>query len=330
MPQSHRGGRVIITLAGAIVLAVAVIAGMIAFGTGDPPPYLASIGEPFRKVDFRDLPSAETTPARDGTPIAFRVWAARATSAPERVVIAIHGSSAASSSLHALGKALQAEGLTVYAPDVRGHGGTGRRGDVDYAGQLDDDLADFIALVRQRHPAARLVLMGFSSGGGFALHEAALPIGGAFERTVLLSPMLGPRAPTVRADGDAWAKPFLPRIYALLILDKLGIHAFDRLPALAFGIAPGNQADLTGVYSFRLMRAFGTWDYAGDLRAASAPIAVLVGEKDELFAANLFAPTVHAVRPDVSVTVVPGLNHIEMTTDPRAVPAIVAAVRGAP
>jgi pimeloyl-ACP methyl ester carboxylesterase len=328
MPKSQRGRRVIITLAGVIVLAMAVLAGMIAFGTSDPPPYLASVGEPFHKVDFRDLPAVETTPARDGTPIAFRVWAAWAPAEPERVVIAIHGSSAASSSLHALAKALQAEGLSVYAPDIRGHGGTGRRGDIDYAAQLDDDLADFVALVRKQHPAARLVLMGFSSGGGFALHGAALPIGRELERTVLLSPMLGPRAPTVRTGGDPWAKPFLPRIYALLILDKLGIHAFDRLPALAFGIAPGNPADLTGVYSFRLMRAFGTWDYAGDLRAAPAPIAVLVGEKDELFAADLFAPTIHAVRPDVSVTVVPGLNHIEMTTDPRAVPAIAAAVRG--
>jgi alpha-beta hydrolase superfamily lysophospholipase len=319
---------VILVLGGMLVVVAAVLAGMIAFGTSDPPPHLASVSEPFRKVDYRDLPPVETTPARDGTPIAFRVWAARPPAEPERVVIAIHGSSAASSSLHALGKALQAQGLTVYAPDTRGHGGTGRRGDIDYAGQLDDDLADFIALVRKQHPAARLVLMGFSSGGGFALHSAATPVGRELERTVLLSPMLGPRAPTVRTGGDAWASPYLPRIYALFALDRIGIHRFDYLPALAFAIAPGNPADLTGVYSFRLMRAFATWDYAGDLRAAPAPIAVLVGEKDELFAADLFAPTIHAVRPDVPVTVVPGLGHIEMTTDPRAVPAIVAAVRG--
>jgi pimeloyl-ACP methyl ester carboxylesterase len=115
-----------------------------------------------------------------------------------------------------------------------------------------------------------------------------------------------------------------------VILGRLGIHHFDYLPALAFGIAPGNPAGLTGVYSFRLMMAFGTRDYAADLRAAPSPIAVLVGEKDDLFDAKLFAPTVHAVRPDVPVTIVPGLGHIEMTTDPRAVPAIVAAIRGAP
>jgi pimeloyl-ACP methyl ester carboxylesterase len=181
--------------------------------------------------------------------------------------------------------------------------------------------------VRNRHPDARLALMGFSAGGGFALHAAATPNGAAFDRVVLISPFLGPGAPTVRTRGDGWAKPFLARIFALLFLQKIGIHAFDHLPTLAFAIAPDRTADLTGLYSFRLMRAFSTWDYAGDLRGARAPIVVVVGEKDELFAAELFAPTVHAVRNDVPVTVVPELSHIEMTTDPRAVPAIVAAIR---
>ena len=188
---------------GIAVLSVAALAGMVAFGTSEPPPYLASIAEPFRKIDFRDLPPVQTTPARDKTPIAFRMWNAAAPGAPERVVIAIHGSSASSASLHALGKALRAEALTVYAPDIRGHGGTGRRGDIDYADQLDDDLADFVALVRNRHPATRVVMLGFSSGGGFVLHAAATPIGAEFERAVLVSPMLGPRAPTVRTGGDA-------------------------------------------------------------------------------------------------------------------------------
>lgn len=317
-----------LVIGGVAILAVAVLAGMVAFGASDPPPYLASVSEPFRKVDFRDLPPVQTTPARDRMPIAFRVWNATAPGGPERVVIAIHGSSASSSSLHALGKALRAEGLTVYAPDIRGHGGTGRHGDIDYAGQLDDDLADFVAVVRQRHPAARLVLMGFSSGGGFALHAAATPVGAEFERVVLISPFLGPGAPTVRTSGDGWAKPFLPRIFGLLLLQKLGVHAFDHLPTLAFAIAPDNPADLTGAYSFRLMRAFGTWDYAGDLRGARAPIAVVAGAKDELFFAELFAPSVHAVRADVPVTLVPDLNHIAMTIDARAVPTIMAAIRG--
>jgi alpha-beta hydrolase superfamily lysophospholipase len=313
-----------------MLAALAILAAMIGFGTAVPPPALASISDPFRKVDFSDLPPLQEAPARKGTAIAFRTYLTEtAAPGPDRVAIAIHGSSATSASLHPLAKALRAEGVGVYAPDIRGHGKTGHRGDIDYAGQLDDDLADLVGVVRARHPGARIVLLGFSSGGGFALHAAAA-LGEAFDRTVLLSPMLGRRSPTVPGSVYAWARPFVPRIIGLSILDRLGVHAFEHLPVLAFAIPPGNPAGLTGAYSFRLTRAFATRDYAADLRRAPRPVAVIVGEKDQLFTAALFEPTVHAVRPDVPVTVIPDLNHIEITTGPRAVPAILAAVRGAP
>lgn len=311
---------------GIVLAPIAMLAGMIVFGTKAPPPPLNSISQPFRRVDFSDLPPLEHVPARDGTPLAYRVWPA---SADALVVIAIHGSSAHSASMHPLGKALVAAGVTVYAPDVRGHGGSGPHGDIGYAGELDADMADFVAAIRAQHPKSKLVLLGFSSGGGFALHIAATPLGRAFERAVLLSPMLGARAPTVRA-GNPWVAVYLPRIIALALLNRIGIHAFEGLPTLAFAIAPDNPGKLTTVYSYRLMRAFGTQDYAADLRNAQTPLAVLVGAKDELFDAEKFAPAVHAVRPDVPVTIVPELSHIEMTTDARALPAILAAIRGSP
>jgi alpha-beta hydrolase superfamily lysophospholipase len=312
----------------AVLTVVAALAAMIAFGTAHAPPPLASISDPFRKVDYSDLPPLQETPARKGTPIAFRAWVTEdAAGDAERVVIAIHGSSAFSSSMHQLAKSLRAQGMSVYAPDIRGHGKTGRHGDIDYAGQLDDDLADLVAVVRARHPQARIVLLGLSSGGGYALHAAAA-LGGLFDRSVLLAPMLGPRAPTVPQSVYTWARPYLPRIVAITVLGRFGIRAFDHLPSVAFAIPPGNPYDQTGVYSFRLMQAFGTLDYAADLRKAPRPIAAIVGEKDQLFTAAMFEPAVHAVRPDVAVTVIPDLDHVTVSTDPRAVPAIVAAVRG--
>ncbi len=97
---------------------------------------------------------------------------------------------------------------------------------------------------------------------------------------------------------------------------------------LAFAIDPKRADVLADHYSWLLTRGFATTDYAADLRNASCPVAVLVGEKDELFDAAKFAPTIAPVRTDIPVTVIPGLSHIEMTTDARAVPAIVTAVRG--
>jgi alpha-beta hydrolase superfamily lysophospholipase len=169
--------------------------------------------------------------------------------------------------------------------------------------------------------------MGFSSGGGYALHVAATPLGKTFARTVLLSPMLGPFAPTYRQDGN-YAKPFIPRLTALAVLDHIGIHAFDHLTTLLLAIDPARSDILVGHYSWLLMRAFGTNDYAEDLRNAQTPLAVVVGEKDELFYASKFAPTIDAVRPGVPVTIVPSLSHTALTVDASAVPAILAAVRG--
>ncbi len=316
---------VVVALAAAIA---AALAGMIAFGTGGTPQPLASLGAPFAKVDFRDLPAVQTLPVSNRSPIAYRVWQPSPPAAnPPLVVIAIHGSSAQASSLHPLGKALAAQGIPVYAPDIRGHGSTGVRGDIDYATELDDDLADFTAMVRAKNPNAKLVLIGFSSGGGYALHVAATPLGQSFARTVLLSPMLGPFAPTYRQDGN-YAKPFIPRIVAIMVLDRGNVHAFDHLTTLLLAIDPARTDILVGHYSFLLMRAFGTNDYAADLRDAHNPLAVVAGEKDELFYADKFAPTMDAVRPGIPVTIVPGLSHTALTTDPSAVPAILAAVRG--
>jgi alpha-beta hydrolase superfamily lysophospholipase len=306
------------------------LAAMIAFGGGEPPKPLASIGEPFKAVDFSALPAEETVAASHGSPIAFRHWDAADAGSPAAVVIAVHGSSASSTSLHPLAQALSAKGFTVYAPDIRGHGETGTRGDIDYDAQLDDDMADFVAAVKKRHPEAPLALIGFSSGGGFALHIAATPLGAAFTRVVLLSPYLGPRAPTIRQEGtNAWAKVFLPRLLALALLDRAGVHAFEHMPVLAFGVLPEQAKFLTTTYSFVLTKAFGTEDYVADLRHAKSPVAVVVGGNDELFDASRFADAIHAVRVDIPVTVVPGLNHIGLTLDVRAVPAIVSALRGA-
>jgi non-heme chloroperoxidase len=322
--------RKVLDLIAFVLLPVVVLAAMIAFGTSAPPPPMASISDPFRSVDFSDVPPETRIKARDGTQLAMHVYnAAGAPAEAMLVAVAIHGSSAFGASLHPLAKALRDAGITVYAPDIRGHGDSGRRGDIDYASQLDDDMADIVTAVRAAHPKAKPTLIGFSSGGGYALHVAATPLGRQFERAVLISPFLGPRAPTARGGlSNAWAQPYLPRIIALVILGRLGIHAFDGLPTLAFAIAPENAQRLTGIYSFRLMQGFGTLDYAADLHNARCSIAVLVGAADELFLPDQFAATIHAQRPEAPVTVLPGLGHIQMTTDARSYPAIIAAVKG--
>jgi pimeloyl-ACP methyl ester carboxylesterase len=75
-----------------------------------------------------------------------------------------------------------------------------------------------------------------------------------------------------------------------------------------------------------MLRNFGpSDDYAGDLKRFHGPVALFVGEKDEIFYADKYAPLLKPVRPDLTVTVLPGLSHMEMTTRPLALDALAAA-----
>jgi pimeloyl-ACP methyl ester carboxylesterase len=310
-----------------LLVAIAILGGMIAFGTGKPPEAMQALSRPFRNADWSGLPAPQTLKARDGVGLTYRVVPATK-GTPERVVILIHGATASSASMYPLAKALSAENMTTYTLDIRGHGDTGQRGDLDYPAQLDDDMAEIVAFVKKQHPNVPLTLVGFSAGGGFSLHTAATSTGKSFERVVLLSPMLGPRAPTSKPANDQapLVTPFVPRIIGLMILNSVGIHAFDHLQALAFG--DFGRSELTPNYSFLLMRGFATTDYESDVKNANAPLAVVVGADDDFFFADRYAPTLNAIKPGIPVTVLPGLAHIPLIVEPEAVPAITKAIRG--
>jgi len=132
---------------------------------------MASINDPFSSVDFSDLPPLAKFTTRDGTQLAYRAYPSTTAIPNEGSVVLIHGSSATSSSMHPMAKAFSAAGYRVFALDIRGHGASGRKGQIAYIGQLEDDLADFMHAVSPPKP---VTLAGFSSGGGFAIRIAGL------------------------------------------------------------------------------------------------------------------------------------------------------------
>jgi non-heme chloroperoxidase len=304
-------------------LAAVALAVIIAFGTSSLPPPLADVDGPFKKIDFHDQPPLQSFRARDGAALAYRVYPGHG----NKAVVMLHGAAGSSFMLHALAKAAQASGFTVYVPDLRGHGASGVGGDITYNGQLQGDVADFARFVHQAQPGASLSLLGHSAGGGLALRFAGGPDSALFGKYVLLSPMLARDATTVRPGVGGLAKPFKARYVGLTILDRFGFHGFEALPVLAFAMpaAPGNM--MTPLYSYRLSENFTqNAHYLDDLRRITKPTELLVGADDEFFYANKFAPLVHGVRPDIAVSTVPKVGHMGIVLDPAAIQQVIGAL----
>jgi alpha-beta hydrolase superfamily lysophospholipase len=259
-------------------------------------------------LDDADLPELRTAEARDGTSLAYRYYPAQS----DKVMVLLHGSGWHGRYFFRLAEFISSEGLAhVYTPDLRGHGETPeRRGDVDYIGQLEDDLADLLDVVRVDHPNAFVIVGGHSSGGGLAVRFAGSEYGPQADGYVLLAPFLQYNAPTTRPNSGGWAQPYTRRIAGLVMLNNVGIERFNDLTAIEFNM-PEEARDGTETlaYTYRLNAAYAPRDYEADLRAITQPTLVVVGTADEAFYADRFEP-VMAQYADVQVELLEDVTHM--------------------
>ena len=285
-----------------------------------PVPELQSISRARVTVDLSSLPAIERFQARDGTWLGFRHYGAGGRPT-RRVAIVVHGSSGSSGgTIHALSQALAAHGVETFAVDMRGHGTSGTRGDIGYVGQLEDDLADFVAVLRNAVPSAPLTLIGHSAGGGFSMRVAGSPIQNLFERFVLLAPYLGYDAPSTRPDSGGWARADIPRILGLLALRAIGVNCCEALPVLALAVPPNSEKTLVSTYTDRLMRNFAVrGDFRRDLAAATRPLTIISGADDELMFSDKYADAVRGAKVAVDVMVLDGINHMGIVAAPKAI-----------
>ena len=305
-------------------LAAAVAAALIWGGPGPIAP-LASINEPFAKVDYSALPAPSHYTARDGTVMAWLHYPPAGNDAKARRIVLVHGSSARGRSMHVLATGLANAGFEVASLDMRGHGDSGPRGQTRYIGQLEDDVEDFMRFVPH---AGNSTLMGFSSGGGFVLRFAGSNRQALFDRYVLLSPYLHHSAPTHQPDGGGWVSVGLPRMVALMLLNRAGVTTWNDLPVLRFGLNDAALKLLTSSYSYTLAANFRPHDdYLADIRNLRGDVRLVAGSKDELFDATRFAAVFADAGHAVPVTLVPGVKHMGLTLDDAAVQAITSVSR---
>ncbi len=275
--------------------------------------------------DYSSLPELQTFEARDGASLGYRQYPADA----DKVLVLLHGSGWHSSYFLPLAESISTENLAhVYTPDLRGHGPTPmRRGDVDYIEQLEDDVADFMAVIRRDHPETTLIVGGHSSGGGLALRFAGSEYGQQADAYLLMAPFLKYNAPTTRPNSGGWARPYTGRIAGLTMLNNVGIRWFNHLTVIEFNM-PEKARDGTETlaYTFRLNTGFAPRNYKKDLRAITQPLLVVAGAADESFYAEKYEPVISEYT-EVQVEVLDGVTHMGAVVDPGVQPVVRAWLR---
>lgn len=259
----------------------------------------------------------QSVPMRDGYPLQMRTYGG-ADNVP--LLVLVHGSAWHGLQFDALGTALQGH-ADVIVPDLRGHGtAPGRRGDVDYIGQLEDDLADLITAVAK--PGQPVIMAGHSSGGGLVVRFAGGAHGAMLDGAVLMAPFLKYNAPTMRESAGGWNHVLTRRIIGLSILNTFGITALNDMPIVQFNMPRavlegplGDTATLS--YSYRMNTSFAPRSaYLEDV-AALPKFVLLAGGADEAFISSEFAPTMGAVTDKGRFDMVLGANHLDLVNDPR-------------
>jgi len=256
-----------------------------------------------------DIP-LQTYMARDGAVLGYR----EIEGDPANTTVLVHGSGWHSAAYMDLAAGIAAQtGGRVVVPDLRGHGPLADpRGDTDYVAQLEDDLADLL----DHFEVDQASLVGHSSGGGLVIRFAGGVHGTRMTRAALLAPFLKYNAPTVRPNSGGWARPLTRRLIGLLMLNGVGITALNGLTVIEFNLPDAIRATVDGQsatqsYSYRLNTGFAPRpDFGADI-AALPEFLLVVGEADEAFIADQFAPTMSEYSDLGTYDVLPDLGHLD-------------------
>ena len=231
------------------------------------------------------------------------------------IMILIHGSGSDSRYLANIANTIANENIaTVITPDMRGHGrNKGNRGYIDFIGQLENDIEDFIQFSKQNLNANNIILAGHSSGGGFVLRFIGNPKNSKVDKAILIAPYLGYKAPTVKPNSGGWVTVALKRIIGLSMLNNVHVKNLNYLPVLFFN-RPENINDSLQIptYSYNLLMNFDSKGYQQEIKNINIPCLVLVGNEDESFYPKQFPIVFEPSKKFVKVEIIENVKHLDI------------------
>ena len=268
---------------------------------------------------YKELDSAEKVPvpslqyieASDKTKLAYREYIPEQITA---VLLIYHGGGAHSAGGYEyIGDGLSNRfNIAVFTPDIRGHGDSGgEKGDTPSPEQLFDDVGVFIRHIRMRHPEKALFLGGHSSGAGLILNYSNIKNPEKVQGYIFLSPQLGFRSKTERENN---LNPFATVKVDLFMENAMhGTHGNSK--AVFFNYSEDRlkkDSKLITANTVNMANAITPTSPSNQLQNLSLPLAVWIGEADELLDAIKVVSFFEENSPEAYTKNIEGEKHLSI------------------
>jgi pimeloyl-ACP methyl ester carboxylesterase len=255
-----------------------------------------------------------TIAASDGVELAVTIYEASSFlgKKADTALVFYHGGGAhAGAGYQILARGLSEKfGVTVYLPDLRGHGASGGpRGDAPSKEQVWSDIDTVLEFVADKH--TKVFLGGHSSGGGLVLNYATAArkendsaASKIVQGYLLVSPELGYLSGTARPDRRDFAKV---NIAAFIANGIFGVLGHSRAVQFQYPkeILEADEG-MVAYNTVNMANAVTPESPKEQMKTLCAkPIALWVGADDELF-----VPEIVVEYCPESGAIVPGKNHL--------------------
>lgn len=251
---------------------------------------------------------------RDGNNLFSEIYPSQSKTA----LILIHGSGSEGRYLETLaGNISQNNFATVITPDLRGHGRNLKaQPDINYIGQLEEDIEDIIRYTKDSLNAKKIILAGHSSGGGLVLRYIANANLTKVDKAIMIAPYLGHDAPTVKPQSGGWVTVGIKRWVGLSMLNSIGIKKYNEKPVLFFNRPKAYEDSLQNKsYSYRMAVNFAPKNYEKDIANLRTRSLVLVGSEDESFYHNKFKEVYNPASRYTDIQIMQNVNHLNIVKD---------------
>ena len=272
------------------------------------------------------LPTIQNFTARDNSLLGYRLY--RSGMPTHIKLYLVHSAAWQAMEFNQIASRLATErGVAdVYLADMRGHGsGPARRGDVDYVGQLEDDLADLIS--ETAGPGDLVVVGGHGEGAAVAM-QFALDKPQAVHGCLVLAPVLSYNLSGNKPDLGGWTHALGTRMVGLWILNGMGLHWSDHETVLQYAL-PSTLRDgplgysATTDISWRMYHALQMRDRDGrDVGNLAMPLLSIIGGGDEVVDAEAMTAMLKSRLPNGQYWINPAETHINVVVSNKTLAII--------